>query len=103
MSREGRSGYVERREAGDGGKKAKLRGLYFSLCPSMTASPTATSPATATCLAPKVGSPTPDLGLKYGMWICGDVWTTSHVVRHPGPLPIPPSPQPSVPHPQGPW
>ncbi|XP_032266058.1 cysteine-rich protein 3 isoform X2 [Phoca vitulina] len=53
VNRAGMGAYVGRREAGDG-KRVKLRWLSFSLCPSMTASPTATSPATATCLAPKV-------------------------------------------------
>lgn len=63
-------GYTGRREAGDR-KRAKLRVLSFSLCPSMTASPTVTSLATATCLAPKVGSPTLDTGLK--SMACGSV------------------------------
>lgn len=70
MNSAGMGAYVARREAGDG-KSAKLRWLSFSLCLSMTASPTATSPATATCLAPKVGSPTPDSGPKVwhvGLW-----------------------------------
>ncbi|XP_053524261.1 cysteine-rich protein 3 isoform X2 [Artibeus jamaicensis] len=53
VSKEGMGCYVGRREAGDR-KRATLRGLSFSLCPSMMASPTATSPATATCLAPEV-------------------------------------------------
>lgn len=93
-------GYAGRREAGNR-KRAKLRVLSFSLCPSMTASPTATSPATATCLAPKVGSPTLDTGLKYGVWVCGDVWTTSPVLRYiPGPSQFPPSLSPVPPGPK---
>lgn len=99
VSKEGMGGYVGRREAGDR-RRATLRGLCFSLCPSMTASPTATSPATATCLAPKVGSSPQDTGLKYGMWVCGYVWTTSPVVRHipdPSQFPLSLSPVSSVP------
>lgn len=88
----------ERLEMGE--KKAKLRGLCFSLYPSMTASPTATSPATATCLAPKVGSPTPDTGPKVwhvGLWGCVDNFPCSQTCQTP-----PNSPQPSAQYPPPP-
>lgn len=101
VSREGMGGYAGRREAGDR-QRAKLRVLSsFSLCPSMTASPTATSPATATCLAPKVGSPTLDTGPKVwhvGLWGCVDNFPVFRYI--PGPSrflpalgPVPRSPK----------
>lgn len=92
---QGRNEWLCWEEAGNG-KRTRLRQLSFSLCLSMTESPTATSPATATCLAPKVGSPIPDTGPNYGMYmVCGDVWTTSPVVKHT----LPPTPVPSSPEP----
>lgn len=103
VNRVGMGGCVGRREAGDG-KRAKLRWLSFSLCPSMTASPTATSPATATCLAPKVGSHTPDSGPKVwhvGLWGCVGKFPCGQT--HPRPLPIPFIPQPNTPQHQDPW
>lgn len=94
VSREGMGGYVGRREDRDG-KRAKLKGLSFSLCPSMTASPTATFPATATCLAPKVGSPTPDTGPKvWHVGLCGQLPLYSDIPQVP-----PTSLQPSAQHP----
>ncbi|XP_057349831.1 cysteine-rich protein 3 isoform X4 [Manis pentadactyla] len=65
---------------------------FLSLCPSMMAFPIATSPAMATCLAPKVGSPTPD------MWVWGNLLTTSQVVKHAsGPSQFPPALSPAPP------
>nr|XP_036860109.1 cysteine-rich protein 3 isoform X3 [Manis javanica] len=66
----------------------------LSLCPSMMAFPIATSPAMATCLAPKVGSPTPDMWV----WgICGQLPGWSNMSQAP-----PNSLQPSAQHPQPP-
>lgn len=99
MSKEGMGCYVGRREAGDR-KRAALRGLSFSLCPSMMASPTATSPATATCLAPKVGSSTLDAGPKVwhvGLWLCVDNFPCSWTYPDPSQFPLALSPIPSVP------
>ncbi|XP_036909328.1 cysteine-rich protein 3 isoform X5 [Sturnira hondurensis] len=100
VSKEGMGCYVGRREARDR-KRATLRGLSFSLCPSMMASPTATSPATATCLAPKVGSSALDAGPKVwhvGLWLCVDNFPCSWTYPRSFPLALT-----QYPLSQGPW
>lgn len=64
----------------------------------MTAYPTATSPAMDTCLAPKVGSLTPDTGPKVSgpMGMCGQLPLWSDI---PGPSSVSLNPTPMPPKP----